>query len=452
MNEVGTMSPNQDPPAPHEMDSEPVVQETARPRAAITAPLRHRAFRFLFLGQVISDLGDWLDLLALIALIVYHWELGASALAALSVTAAIPRIIFAPVAGVMADRWPRRTIMIACDLVRALVVAGLIWAPNLTAVLMLVFVKSVFSTFFSPSRQASIRMTVPEDDLLAASSLSQLSVQITKILGPIVGGVLVSVAGPRIAFGVDALSFLLSALFLSQLPALIPPQQANPDEAEPGFWSEFRSGFSYLVQKRTLTLAVGSMSAALFMIFIIDSLGVLALQALGVGEALFGLAIGAIGLGTLVGAVTIGERGKAFHPFKIMGLGQIVSGLMIAFMGLAVVFQLNATGLAWVLVYLVIGVSAAAVFVPYSYVLQVETPEALMGRVFASADGIQTVFQLLAPPLGALLAEQWGVGPVFVLAGGLLGLIGLTVFLLRPVVNTASDSTEPNLETNAAQA
>jgi MFS family permease len=421
-------------------------------RPAILAPLRHRAFRLLFGGQVVSDLGDWLDFLALITLLVYKWGLGAGALAALSVAIALPWAFVAPIAGVWVDRWPRKPVMVTCDLARAVVVLGLVFANSLPVVLALVFVKTVFSTFFGPARRATIASTVPQDDLLPANGLSQLSVQGTKVVGPALGGILVALAGPRAAFVVDALTFVVSALLIMQLPsaAATAADQAEEEQQGRSFRREFREGFAYLVHRRTLRMAVGSMAAALFIIFIIDSLGVLALKRLGVDAALFGLAVGSIGLGTACGAILVGQWGKRFNPFQIMGGGQCVGGLMVALLGVAVLLSARGTGPGSILLYLVIGFSAAAVFVPYEYILQVETPQEMMGRVFATANGVQTLFQLGAPPLGAILASTWGVGPVFTAAGGLLALVGVGVLFLRPQVGTTPGAVDAGLTTSTA--
>ncbi|MEZ4730536.1 MAG: MFS transporter [Caldilineaceae bacterium] len=416
-------------------------------KPALLAPLRHRTFRLLFGGQVVSDLGDWLDFLALIALIVSQWDLGPSALAALSIAVALPFAVIAPLSGVWADRLPRKTLMVATDLGRALVVFGLVFAPNLYTVLALVFVRGVFSTFFGPARQATIASMVPQDDLLAANSLSQLSFQLTKILGPVLGGLLVAVVGPRAAFMVDAVTFLVSAAFLVQLPDLAPAAQAKEDTAAQAasFWREFREGLFYLIRRRSLLLAVASNSVAMLIIFTFDSLGVLALRELGISEALFGLTIGSLGLGTAVGAITIGQWGKRIHPFVTMGTGQIGGGLVVALLGVAVTLHVRGTG-AWVMVYLLIGLAAAAVFVPYGYVVQVETPPAYLGRVFATAGGIQNAFLLMAPPLGAVLAALWGVGFVFTTAGIALALLGLVVFFLRPSVATQAVTENARLQ------
>jgi MFS family permease len=249
------------------------------------------------------------------------------------------------------------------------------------------------------------------------------------VFGPVLGGILVATAGPRAAFVVDSATFLVSALLLAQLPRLQAAPRTQTDESEPSFWTELREGIGYIVHRAALTIAIGSMSAALFMIFIIDSIGVLALRQLGVTEALFGVAVASIGLGTALGALAVSQWGRRYSPFRIMGIGQLVSGLAVAALGGAVVLSVRGTGLEWVLIYMITGLSAAAVMVSYSYIIQIETPRELMGRVASSAEGVQTTFQLMAPPLGAALAQIYGVGVVFGAAGLTLAIVGACVML-----------------------
>ena len=409
-------------------------------RIAILTPLRHRAFRLLFFGELVSDLGDWLDFLALIALIVYRWNLGAPALAALSVAMMLPHVVVAPIAGVWVDRLPRKRLMIIADLGRAGVVLGLVWAPELVSLLALVFVKITLSTVFGPARQSAVRETVPNEDLLAANALTQLSVQTTKVLGPMVGGVLVSLAGARAAFVVDAVTFVISAAFLTQLPPLGRLRAAEregeeqSDEAHGGFWRELRHGLIVIFHRRALSVAVVGMTAALFMIFAFEGLGPLALRELGVHEALFGVVIGSTGVGAAAGAVVVSQWAGRLHPFVLMGGAKMIAGLLVAMVGAAAMVHANAVGLAWIPVWLAIGLVGAAIFVPYGYILQRETPPEMMGRVFASANSLQTIFQLAAPVLGAALAETTGIGFVLVVFGLGLSVVGLTVLLLRPTV------------------
>ena len=168
--------------------------------------------------QVASNLGDWLDFLALAVLIAYVWEKGPGALAALALVIAVPWIFVAPFAGVLADRWPKRTAMVGADLARAAIVIGFIFAPNLYVLLALVGLKTCFSTLFSPAEQATIRMIVPEELLNAANALSQL-------VDPVDEGdrarrsAACSSASRRRAsrFAIDAATFLVSAAILSRL-------------------------------------------------------------------------------------------------------------------------------------------------------------------------------------------------------------------------------------------
>ena len=406
-------------------------------RIALFQALSHRSFRLLFLGQAISNLGDWLNYLAIISIIVYRWHLGANALAAFSIVMFMPMILLGPVAGVWVDRWPRKVTMIVCDLVRAGLVLGFIWASNIYIMLILVGLASAVSTFFDPAKQALIRGTVPEEDLLSANSLSQTMFQVAKILGPALGGVIVLLGGPYAAFMCDSVSFLASALFLSFLPHLALPAAPVVAEVEKevpvkdNFWREFRAGFAYILQRRLLLAAVLSASVALFIIGTFDSMSALALQVLGFDSSLFGFAVGCIGLGTVLGGLIVGQWGRRFSPLRLMASGDIGVGIMIGLIGLGVIIQLHIWPLLWTILWLLGGLAVAGMIVPYGYLLQKETPPEMMGRVSSMASGIQTAFQFLAPLVGAIIADLFGVGNVFAVAGVALLLVGGAVWLVR---------------------
>ncbi|EFH83749.1 MFS transporter [Ktedonobacter racemifer] len=405
-------------------------------RVALLRSLSHRSFRLLFLGQAISNLGDWLNYLAIISIIVYRWHMGANALAAFSIVMFLPMILLGPVAGVWVDRWPRKATMIVCDLVRAGLVLGLVWAANIYIMLVLVVLASAVSTFFDPAKQALIRGTVPEEDLLSANSLSQTMFQVAKILGPALGGIIVLLGGAYAAFVCDSVSFLVSALFLSFLPRLVLPVATDTAEekeapAKGNFWLEFRAGFAYILQRRLLLAAVLSASVALFIIGTFDSMSALALQALGFDSSLFGFAVGSIGLGTVLGGLIVGQWGKRFSPLRLMALGDIGVGVMIGLIGLGIIIQLHIWPPFWTVLWLLGGLAVAGMIIPYGYLLQKETPPEMMGRVSGMANGIQTAFQFLAPLLGAVIADLFGVGNVFAVAGVALLLVGACIWLMR---------------------
>ncbi len=401
----------------------------------MSAPLKLREYRLLFSGQCVSNLGDWLDFIALAVLIAYVWEMGPSALAALSIAIAIPWVFVAPLSGVLVDRWPKKRVLIGSDLLRAAIVACLIVAPNLPVLLILVFLKTTVATFFGPADQATIRILVPESQLHQANALSQLVQQSTKIIGPALGGLLVAVTSPRVAFGVDAATFLVSAAILARMKPIDDPLRRakgeEEDDEEGGYWAELREGLSYIVARRALILCIAGFGATLFLLFCFDTLSPLAFQELGVSKALFGIAIAGIGAGGVLGTIAVGRYGGEVNPFVLLGGGTAIVGGCVALMGLALVSDLGLPPWFWTPVLVVVGVASAGILVASPTIIQKETPPELMGRVSTSATSIPTGLQMLAPIVGAALAEWQSVGFVFTTAGAALVALGAGLLAAR---------------------
>ena len=402
----------------------------------MSAPLRLREYRLLFSGQCVSNLGDWLDFIALAVLIAYVWEMGPASLAALSIAIAVPWVFMSPFSGVLVDRWPKKQVLIGSDLLRAAIVACLIVAPSLPVLLILVFLKTTVATFFGPAEQATIRILVPEAQLHSANALSQLVQQSTKIIGPALGGLLVAITSPRVAFGVDAATFLLSAAILARMRPIDEPRAARragsgDDDEDGGYWAELREGLAYIAGRRALVLCIAGLGATLFLLFCFDTLSPLAFQQLGVGKALFGLAVAGIGAGGVLGTIAVGRYGGDVNPFALLGGGTAIVGGCVALMGFALVSDLGLPPWFWTPVLVVVGIASAGILVAAPTIIQKETPPELMGRVSTSATSLPTGLQMLAPIAGAALAEWQSVGFVFTAAGGALVALGAGVLAAR---------------------
>jgi len=413
------------------------VIERAATRLTILAPLRHRTYRLLFLGQVISNVGDWLTLLALITLVIYRWEMGASAWGGILTALTLPAALLGPVAGVWVDRWDQQKVMIACDLARAAIVLGLVWAPNLAVVLLLVAGISTCSTFFGPAQQATIRGTVPEEDLLAANALSELSDNGARLVGPALGGVLVIVVGAQGAFVVDALTFLASALVLSRL-RIERHAIDMPDAATRWFTQELRAGFQHIVRHRLLLVAVSSAVVAAVLIRATDTLGAIVLKELGVNEGLQGFSATALGVGYVVGALVAGQWGQRFAALRIMGVGRLFVGGIFVLLGAAVVANLSSVGVIVFAAFVgraLLGFGFAISTVAYGVILQQATPPEMMGRVIATTRALIAGLPLAAPLLATFLADSWSLGGAYAAFGVALIMVGGTVILIpRPAV------------------
>lgn len=394
--------------------------------------LINRQFRLLFAGQVLSGCGDWIDYVALISLVAYEWKAGAGGLAAVAVAAALPWLLLAPFAGVWADRLPPKRVMIACDLARAVLVLAYLAAPNLAVLLALLVGKTAFGTLFLPAQQSLVKRVVPAGSLLAANALNALGGQLTKIAGPAAGGLLLVLAGgPRGAFLVDAGTFTASALIL--LPLRLPPAGSPP--GAPGaprrqrFRSELAEGVRFVLGSRTLPLAIGSLAATLFLVLSFDTLSPLILPGLGVPPSFFGPVVASVAAGAAIGIGLVGRLGQSRNPVAVLGGSQAATGVLIALTGAAAVAGFRAPALAWLPLVAGIGLCSAGILVLSSYLIQRDTPQALMGRVGSVAAVVPAVLQIAAPVAGASAAAHLGVGVVLAGAGLGLTLLGAACLL-----------------------
>lgn len=387
-------------------------------------PLRQRPYRVLFSAQVCSDLANWLDFLALNALIVYHWGLGAEALAALYITMGIPWVFIGPIASVWTHRLPAKSLMMVCDLLRMVIVFGFIWAPNLYLLLILVFLKGVCSSIFDPVRQTSIRHVVHDEHLAQASSLSQLSVNLTKIIAPSLGGILLALSGPQMAFITGSVLYGLSSLALIMLPP-IPSTQADPS-AKSSFTQEFTQGLRYIKQHRPLFLGVLFMSIALFLIFLYDGLLPLFISSIGIGEEGLGWLMSAVGLGSVLGSLAAGHWVTwKKDPLSYMSKAGILSGVLFIFVGLGGLKYFFIPLIIWLGIFFFIGFFGARASVPFGYILQSQTPKDLIGRVSAATQAVHNATLLIAPAIGAGMAKLVGVGGVLSLVGVFMSFLSV---------------------------
>lgn len=199
--------------------------------------LAHRGFRRLWLSQVVSQLGDWLNRMAVLALIeeLAGATEAAAALGLMFATELATRIgptaLVSPLAGPIADRLPRRRLMVAADLGRGLVVLGLCLVDepaDLPWLYGLVLAQMVIAPFFEAARSASVPNLVPSDRLTDAHALSSATWSTMLAFGSAAGGLVVTLVGTQGAFVLDAGTYLLSALLLLGLRLPPPPTHAAP--------------------------------------------------------------------------------------------------------------------------------------------------------------------------------------------------------------------------------
>jgi MFS family permease len=224
-----------------------------------------QAFRRLWLSQVVSELGDWFQFVAISTLFPTK-EGGAAVIAGLIIGRHIVATLMSPIAGVVADRYNRGRVMIVADLSRAVITLGflLVRGPkDIVLVFVLSLLLEAFSTLFEPARGAAIPQVVPTSGLYAANALGGATWSAMLGIGAMAGGATAALIGVKTAFVVNAASFLLSAVFvvLAKVPNL--PRNEASEDAKNGDAGGMREGIRWLgshpAQRSLLTLKAGAL-------------------------------------------------------------------------------------------------------------------------------------------------------------------------------------------------
>lgn len=399
--------------------------------AGMFKPLRNKAYRSLFGSQVFSDLGNWLDFIAVQVIVAYHWGLGEAAIASVIIVMGVPWVIIGPLASVFVDKVPKKLLMISCLWLRILFVGGMFLAPNLYVMLLFVFLKSTVAALYDPARQSAIRHTVPEEELPEAVTLSQLSVNTMKIVGPALGGGMIALFGVKSPFIFEAAGFLIAIAFLIALPKI--ETEIEPEElVKNSYLENLKEGIKHIFSTRILKAAIILSSIAFFIIFLYDGLFVFIAQELRFAEDEFGFLVSSVGFGSVIGALLLGRwTDWKRKPIHLMASASVLSGLLILFIGTGVMGLFQLPKFLWIALAFALGILASAEGVPYGYVLQSETPKKLMGRVSSAATSLQTFSMLVAPATGALLAKLVGVSSVLIGAGIATFLLGATAIVIQ---------------------
>ncbi|MEM6929517.1 MAG: MFS transporter, partial [Myxococcota bacterium] len=176
----------------------------------------NRDFRNLFAGRFVSLFGDWFNLLAILAMLRAFGDDSATGFAGVLLLKTLPGVL-APLGGVLADRLPRRDLMVMADVARAIVVLGMVglaWLQSVPLLYALVIVQTLFSAVFEPARNAIFPDLVKPEELTAATAISAATWSLMLALGSAAGGLVTDGLGWEVALLLDASTYLISAAFL----------------------------------------------------------------------------------------------------------------------------------------------------------------------------------------------------------------------------------------------
>ena len=380
-------------------------------------------YRNTWIGQVVSEVGDHFNNIAVFSLAVMVTKSGL-VVSGVLLSRAIPAMLAGPLAGVVLDRFDRKRVMIASDLIRAVVAAGFIFTvahPSTWMLYVLSALLMVASPFFTSGRAAILPAIATKEELHTANSLTQTTQWTTLALGAFLGGTSVMQFGYRWAFFGNAVSFLVSAFCISRLHlpgrGFQPPRRSLTEAEVVRPWREYTEGLRYM---RTVPLILGLLivnigwasgggaAQILFTVF-----GELVFNK---GPAGLGMIWGCAGLGLMAGgalAYTVGRR-LSFRNYK-----RTISICYVIHGGSYILFsQMRHFG--WALVFIALsrlGVGISSVL-NMGQLLRV-VPDAFRGRVFATMESLQWSVMMLSMLLAGVASQYWDPRTIGAIAGAL---------------------------------
>ncbi len=412
-------------------------------------------FRRIWVAQTISDFGDGLTNLALL-IVVFSLAGTTAAIALMAIVIAVPQLTIGIVAGVYVDRFDRRRIMLASDLLRAIVVLAFIAirsADLLPLLYVLAFVEASIGTFFAPARMAFVPAIVPAEGLLAANGVSQASRIVATTLGAGAAGVLFGLAdGAWPAFTIDALTFLASFVLVLGVRTRQVVEPAPPGGRE-GLGTSLRVGLRAVADSPTL---VGVLVAAGGMMLGIGAVNVLFIPLLRIQLGVPITWLGAVDLAQTASMVLsvglVSALAARLRPARIVTLGMAGLAVLVALVaGVTAVWQV-------LLLLFAAGWFITPLQAAISTIVQTETDDARRGRVAAVLNAVVSGASIASMAVAGILGDALGVRTVFLIAAGVIAVAAVaSVALFRtataPLAATgatsgpaahASPATEPS--------
>jgi MFS family permease len=388
----------------------------------------NRSFRFLWLGQVVSQMGDWFDTIAVYT-IALRLTGSSRSVALIMVARFLPSVVMGPLSGVVADRFSRRTIMIISDLIRAVVVLGFLFVRRpgqMWLIYVLTVLQLAFSTFFEPAKTAAIPSIVSDRELLSANAIASVTWSAMLTLGAALGGLVAGGFGTDVAFVMDSLTFVASALLISTVRFPKRPPRAKTkltvakslgitDTIEGGRYVRHRPRvFAYLMVKPAWGLGGGILT--LLAVFGERIFPVAGKTATGIG-----VLFTARGIGTAVGPIVArrwtGETRKQMQV--AIGVAFLIGGAFYVAFGLSRNFVLA-------LVFVAIAHTGGSILWVFSTVLlQRAVEDQFRGRVFAAELALVTLTMAASNYLVGELMDRFGFSPRAV-------TVGVGTFFLLP--------------------
>jgi len=397
--------------------------------------LKNRNFFLLWLGQIISQLGDRLDQMALIGFVYLRAPGSTIEIAKILSFTIIPDFVIVPLAGVYVDRWDRRRTMYICDLLRACLVFTipffLFYSKSLIPIYLIIFVVFSIGRFFVPAKLSIVPDLVEKKDLLIANSLVNTTGMIAAIMGFGVSGVVVEWLGAKSGFYLDALSFLISAALIffivKKSTAIMNFRKVGKEIVEvlrKSVFQEIKEGILYFVHKKEIRFTAG----IIFILWsVLGSVYVVLIafvqKTLHSATKDLGLLIMFLGTGLFLGSLIYGRFGQRLSHHKIIFASLISSGIMLVIFALTI-YQYPDFAIAALMAFL-LGILVSPIMIASNTIIHKVSDSEMMGKIFSSMEIVMHLGFLLFMFISSLLAERFSPALILIIVGCLVSILGV---------------------------
>jgi dTMP kinase len=374
-----------------------------------------RSFFKLWIAQVVSSLGDWIGIIAILAIAARISGGSGAAVSLVMVARVVPGFFLATVGGVIVDRFDRRRVMVTCDIGRAALLGLLPFVDSLLGLVLVSFALEILSLLWGPAKDASIPNLVDTKQLTSANSLGLFAAFGTFPLASLAFALLAYAAAwlsglsdflnvdrEFLALWVDGVTFLVSAMIIWRLP--IP--RAYDRKGERVDWTatlrDISEGIRFIRHDRVVRGVIIGIGVGLIGGGAMIPLGpVFADQVLGGGSAAFGLLMTTLGFGAAIGVITLLAFQKRLSRESVFQFTVMATGV-----ALVAAASVSSTAIAVLLVGLV-GAFAGSSYVTGFTVLQENVRDELRGRTFAALYTVIRMCLLISLTISPLWADGW---------------------------------------------
>ena len=419
--------------------------------------LRTRNFSLLWLGGLVSMIGDWTLVVAL-PFEVYQRTGSTLATAGILLASLLPALLFGSAAGVFVDRWDRRRLMIAVNLALAITLLPLLAvdALGIWVVYVVLVAAKLLEQLFVPAEVALLPRLVREDQLVAANSMSSLNRNLARLIGPMIGGVVVAFGGLAAVVAVDAATFLGSALLIALISPAVAAKPARhavestdataaPSSAVGRAIHEWRDGLRHVLRNPVLRPILGFYLITAFGEGVVGTLFVpWVSDVLHADSTAFAALLSAQAAGGIIGAVIVARfLGKA-PPALMLAAGAIAFGVIDLFIfGYPLFWPIVAPA---ILGMVLVGIPATAMNVGMVTLQQTLTSDSHRGRAVGLFGATFALGAIVGTLVAGFLGQGIGILQMLVVQGSGYAIAGLLIYLTVARRDRAGDDATPLIE------